>query len=141
MVTDANRGLCRGRILVVDDDRDTLALLEGLLETRGYRIDRATEAEEAFLTLRHVRPAMILLDIMMPGEDGWAICRRIKEVAADVPVVIVTALDTPEARQSASQLHADGFVSKPFNCQELLSIVERLTGPSRDGAPRGEDGP
>ena len=128
MASDTSRGLSRGRILVVDDDRDTLALLEGLLETHGYRIDRATEAEEAFLTLRQSRPTLILLDLMMPGEDGWSICRRVKELAPDVPVVIVTALDTPEARKSAEQLHVEAFVGKPFNCHELLSIVDRLAG-------------
>lgn len=141
MGSDGSRGLCRGRILVVDDDRDTLALLEGLLETRGYAIDRATEAEEAFLALTQTRPTVILLDLMMPGEDGWAICRRVKELTADVPVVIVTALDTPEARQSAEQLHADAFVTKPFNCQELLSIVERLAGHGPPGVAGDGPGP
>ncbi|NJN66930.1 MAG: response regulator [Chloroflexaceae bacterium] len=115
-------------ILIVDDEpfgRDTLGLLLG---TQGYHLAFASNGPEALSQAAHLRPDLILLDVMMPGMDGFEVCRRLREDPhlADVPIILVTALDDQASRLQGIQSGADDFISKPFNRIELRARVRTI---------------
>lgn len=114
-----------GDILVVDDNPENLKFLMDLLKSTGYR---ARPAIDGALALRsvHVRaPALILLDIKMPGMDGFEVCRRLKDdpTSRDIPIIIVTALGDTADKIKAFELGAVDFVTKPLNAEEVLMRV------------------
>jgi CheY-like chemotaxis protein len=111
----------RVRVLVVDDDADIRELLVEFLGSEGYDVTSAGDGVEALERARAHRPDVILLDLMMPGMNGWEfreIQRRDAQLA-DVPVVVISAFD--------SDLDVDEVLRKPFRVEELLATVERLT--------------
>jgi two-component system cell cycle response regulator len=115
-------------ILVVDDNRDNAEIIRQYLEVRGYPITVATSGEEALAVFETVRPALVLLDVMMPGRDGWEVCRIMKqhpELGKTVRVIMVTALNEMEDKQEALQTGADDYVSKPFDLATLAATVQR----------------
>jgi adenylate cyclase len=114
-------------ILAVDDQPQNLRLLDAVLTPRGYRIVTATSGEQALEKLRVAVPDLVLLDIVMPGIDGYEVCRRIRDnpATAFLPVVMITASGDQE-KISSIQAGADDFVSKPFNQGELLARVASL---------------
>ncbi len=114
-------------VLVVDDQPQNIRLLDAVLSPRGYRVVTASSGEEALRLLPDVDPDLVLLDVVMPGLDGYAVCRRIREdpKTAFLPVVMITASGDPE-RLKALESGADDFVSKPFDQSELLARVASL---------------
>ncbi len=114
-------------ILVVDDQPPNIRLLDAVLSPRGYRVLRAASGEEALDLLRDEQPHLVLLDILMPGMDGYEVCRRIREDpdTAFLPVVMVTASDTQQ-KVRAIEAGADDFITKPFDQGELLARVKSL---------------
>lgn len=115
-------------ILVVDDNRDNADIIRQYLEVRGYPITVATSGEEALALFETVKPAIVLLDVMMPGRDGWEVCRVMKqhpELGKTVRVIMVTALNQMEDKQEALQTGADDYVEKPFDLPTLASTVQR----------------
>ena len=113
---------------MVDDDADQQALLELLLTTAGYSVTVARNAEVALASIAANPPDVVLLDVMMPGIDGFEACRRIRanEQTLDLPVVLVTALNSREERVTGIQSGADDFLSKPVSREELLARVHSL---------------
>ena len=103
-------------ILVVDDSSANIKLLEAVLEPRGYRVVAAASGAAALAHVAADRPDLILLDIMMPGLDGYAVCRRIRSEPTTrlLPVVMITASGDAE-KVKAIEAGADDFISKPFN--------------------------
>ena len=114
-------------ILVVDDQPQNIRLLEAVLTPRGYRVLSADSGAEALDLLAREQPHLVLLDIVMPGMDGYEVCRRIRENpdTAYLPVVMVTASESRE-KVRAIEAGADDFVAKPFDQAELLARVKSL---------------
>ena len=112
-------------ILVVDDNPDNLKLLVFLLRKNGYRVETATSAEDALVTLETFRPALILMDIQLPGMDGLELTARLKASPAtrEIRIVAVTAyaMKTDEARSLAAG--CDGYIAKPIDTRKLPGIV------------------
>src|SRR3954464_601440 len=114
-----------GTILVVDDDSQALALLVGVLEKEGYEVQPADSGKLALVSVAAQPPDMVLLDLRMPGMDGFEVCRRLKETenGRRVPVVFISSSRDRESWVEGFSLGAVDFVSKPFQREELLARV------------------
>ena len=114
-------------ILVVDDNEDNAHIIRDYLEAKGYPIAVAYNGDEAMELFDKQRPQLVLLDVMMPGRDGWEVCRAMKdsELGRDVRVIMVTALQDWTDKRQAIETGADDFVEKPFELAKLAKVVER----------------
>lgn len=115
-------------LLLVDDEERNLSLLESFLSPHGWRTSRALEGETALRLAAAEAPDCILLDMMLPGLDGFEVCRRLKADPATslIPVIMVTALQKCEDRARGLEAGADDFISKPVNPEELRARVRSL---------------
>jgi len=113
------------KLLVVDDEEDLQQLLRAMLERRGYEVLSASGGLQAIRRLYHERPDLVLLDVMMPGMDGWETLKRIREMST-VPVIMLTALGEVNHVVQGLQIGADDYVSKPFDREELIARIEAL---------------
>ena len=116
------------RLLVVDDNAQNVELVTALMQAEGYEVVAAADGLEAMAQVAVSPPDLILLDIMMPKLDGYAVCRRLKEEAATrlVPIVLLTALGAEDARVRGIEAGADDFITKPFSRTELRARVRSL---------------
>ena len=114
-------------ILVVDDNEDNAHIIRDYLEARGYPIFVAYNGDEAMEIFDREKPQLVLLDVMMPGRDGWEVCRAMKdsESGRDVRIIMVTALQDWTDKRQAIETGADDFVEKPFELAKLAMVVER----------------
>jgi two-component system alkaline phosphatase synthesis response regulator PhoP len=114
-------------ILVVDDNHDNVEILCAFLESRGYRVVSAPDGRTALAKMEEIRPALVLLDVMMPGMDGWQVCRTIKQHPdfSATRVVMVTAKGGFEDKHEAMRSGADDYVVKPVDLHELEEKVKR----------------
>jgi DNA-binding response OmpR family regulator len=127
-------------ILVVDDNPDNAHIIRDYLGARGYPITVAYNGDDALKAFEEVKPALVLLDVMMPGRDGWQVCREMKEhptLGRSVRIVMVTALDDWVNKRQALQTGADDFVEKPFELSKLVATVERNMKLFAPGAAAG----
>ena len=118
----------RPTILVVDDNHDNADIIRQYLEAHGYPIAVAYDGDEALAQFETVRPSLVLLDVMMPGRDGWEVCRIMKQhpvLGSAVRIVMVTALDEWSDKRQALQTGADDYVEKPVDLPRLVKTVER----------------
>src|SRR5437867_7755359 len=124
-------------VMVVDDDRDILELARLVLEGGGYRVIAAPSGAEALRTVAGVRPDLILLDINMPGMDGWQVLRLLKvdERTTAIPVALFSIKMEVRDRLHGIQEGAFDYITKPFSCEELLSRVRRIFEPLERGVP------
>jgi CheY-like chemotaxis protein/HPt (histidine-containing phosphotransfer) domain-containing protein len=115
-------------LLVVDDEATNRLLIAHHLRVAGYRVREASDGEEALAAVRQRPPALVLLDVVMPGASGFEVCQRLKQspATAAIPVVLLTALDRNADRAIGMQAGADDFVTKPVSRAELLSRVSLL---------------
>ena len=115
------------RLLVVDDVPENVRLMDAVLTAQGYEVVSASSGAEALEAIAHRAPDLVLLDIQMPGLNGYEVCRRIRvdPVARFLPVIMVTSSEG-EDRVAAIDAGADDFITKPFNHQELLARVRSL---------------
>lgn len=114
------------RILIIEDELDLLDLVDYNLTRKGYMTEAALDGEEGFRKALSFEPDLVILDLMLPGLDGWALCRQIKEERKDVPVLMLTAKCMPEDRVKGFETGADEYMTKPFVLNELFANVERL---------------
>jgi CheY-like chemotaxis protein len=122
------------RILVVDDDRLNRMLLETLLKNDGYDVLCVDSGRAALQAIAASPPALVLLDLMMPGMDGFEVMRQMKcmQAARDIPVVLVTALENSGVRARLANAGAVEVINKPVDRWELAACMEKLLG----GNPR-----
>jgi DNA-binding response OmpR family regulator len=119
-------------ILIVDDEKLILISTRIVLESVGFSVLTADSGEAAIATAKEKRPGLILLDIMMPGIDGWETLSRLKEApeTKDIPVIIFTAREHSRGRQLAREMGAADYFQKPFEPDELICIVEEYLVPA-----------
>ena len=120
-------------ILVVDDDEANLVLARALLESEGFRAITATDAISTFDRLKEAEPALILMDIQLPGMDGWELTRRLKKniATSHIPVIALTAYGKHGDQQRAREAGFVEFVAKPVSTRELPAIIRRHLPPER----------
>lgn len=116
------------RILLVDDQESVLKLLDAILKVRNYDVMYASNGLDAVEIALNMKPNLILLDVMMPGMDGFKVCQTLKsnESTKDIPIVFLTARGDDSDREMGKKVGASGFVKKPFRSAELLSIISEL---------------
>ncbi len=123
------------RILVVDDDQKLRELLSRYLQEHGYEVDLAEDGEEMDRILPSSSPNLIVLDLMMPGEDGLSIARRLR-ADSNIPIIILSAKGEEIDKVVGLEMGADDYLAKPFNPRELLAriqaVLRRLDRPDED---------
>ena len=115
-------------ILVVDDNDDNAEIVRALLESRGFSVLVAHDGDEALALFDSTRPALVLLDVLMPGRSGWEVCRLMRqhtEHGRAVRIIMLTALSAWNDKQSALQTGADDYVTKPIDLADLELRVRR----------------
>jgi cyclic di-GMP phosphodiesterase len=119
----------RSKILIVDDEPSGREILESILEPEGYQLTLAENGFQAIEKAKAIQPDVILLDVMMPGMDGFEVCRRIRkeEKLAEVPILFLTALDDRQSILNGLEAGADDFISKPFDRYELRARLLGIT--------------
>jgi two-component system response regulator MprA len=113
------------RVLVVEDDGRLAATLDRVLEAEGYEVELAADGPQALRSARERRFDLVVLDVMLPGLDGIAVCRRLR-ATGQVPILLLTALGGTEERVKGLDAGADDYLVKPFAYQELLARVRAL---------------
>ena len=118
----------RKKILVVDDDADLVELLTFNLKKAGFAIGTAFDGVEALKKARSIAPDLILLDLMLPELDGFAVCEILRRdtVTASIPVIMLTALSGELGRFAGLDCGANDYVTKPFSPKQLVSKVDEL---------------
>ena len=114
-----------GKILVVDDDQNICELLRLYLEKEGYHVILANDGEEAITKFNAMAPDLILLDIMLPGLDGWQVCREIRK-KSNVPIIMLTAKGETFDKVLGLELGADDYVVKPFDTKEVIARIKAV---------------
>jgi len=116
-------------ILIVDDTEANREMLRELLDVQDYQLVEAADGPAALQLAAEIPPDLVLLDVMMPGMNGYEVCRRLRADArlAEVPVILITALDDQASRISGIEAGADDFITKPFNRAELRARVRTIT--------------
>ena len=115
------------QILIVDDDPFIRMLVTDVLEMEGYTVRTAADGEAGLFEYTSMRPDCVVLDVMMPGLDGFEVLRRIRAMEdVPVPIVMLTASNAAESTKAAWTVGADFFLSKPFEAEQLIEVLESL---------------
>ncbi len=112
-------------ILIIDDDQDLARIVQLSLDREGYHCVIATSGLEGLQEAYRVQPDLVILDIMMPGMDGWEVCRRLGEMS-NVPILMLTAKGTEADIVKGLQIGADDYLTKPFSVAELIARIQAL---------------
>ena len=126
-------------VLVVEDDRNIAELLQMYLEKKGYAVTVAEDGGQGLAKFRAIKPDLVLLDVMMPVMDGWAVCRAIR-AEAQTPVIMLTAKGEVDDKVAGLSQGADDYITKPFEMREVLARIEavlrRTTGATAEKKSR-----
>ena len=114
-----------GKILVVDDDKNICELLRLYLEKEGYNVILSHDGSEAVVKFNALSPDLILLDVMLPGLDGWQVCREIRK-KSNVPIIMLTAKGETFDKVLGLELGSDDYVVKPFDTKEIIARVKAV---------------
>jgi len=132
----------RQKILVVDDDLRLRDLLKRYLSEQGFTVETVPDAQAMDRSLARVRYDLMVLDLMLPGEDGLAICRRLRKAANNVPIIMLTAKGDDVDRIVGLEMGADDYLAKPFNPRELVArihaVLRRQAPQDTPGAPSAD---
>jgi two-component system, OmpR family, phosphate regulon response regulator OmpR len=135
--------MMKHRILVVDDDLRLRTMLKSYLADQGFACDTAQDAQAMTQAMVRMRYDLIVLDLMMPGEDGLAACKRMRAEGELTPIIMLTAKDEDGDRITGLDVGADDYMGKPFNPQELVSrinaVLRRMAPLPAPGAPTESD--
>jgi DNA-binding response OmpR family regulator len=112
-------------VLVVDDEQHIIDLARMYLEQYGFTVKQALDGAEALRQIRDLKPAVVVLDLMLPEIDGWEVCRRARE-RSDVPIIMLTARSDDVDKIVGLELGADDYLTKPFNPRELVARVKAI---------------
>src|SRR5689334_22854204 len=127
------------KILVVDDDLRLRDLLKRYLSEQGFTVDTVPDAPAMDRQMGRVRYDLVVLDLMMPGEDGFAVCRRLRATDNAIGIVMLTARGDDVDRIAGLETGADDYIAKPFNPRELVArinaVLRRQAPPETPGAP------
>ncbi len=123
-------------ILVIDDDRNILAIIELYLKKAGFEVSTCTTGYDALAAFRQVKPTLVVLDVMLPGQDGWSILHEISK-ESQTPVIMLTDKGDTGERVRGLELGADDYIAKPFDSNELVARIKavlRRLAPQADAA-------
>jgi len=123
------------KILVVDDEENICALLAATLRLTGFEVRIAAEGREALVAAEEYHPDLVVLDVMMPGMDGFQVAQRLRASGRAVPVLFLTARDSVQDRISGLTAGADDYVTKPFSLEEVVLRIRAILRRSRGEAP------
>ncbi|MDX1990834.1 MAG: response regulator transcription factor [bacterium] len=112
-------------ILIIDDEQRIIDLAQMYLEQEGYKVTSSTDGALAYKRIVDERPGLIVLDLMLPGMDGWEICRRVR-ADSDVPIIMLTARSDDIDKIVGLELGADDYLTKPFNPRELVARIKAI---------------
>jgi two-component system OmpR family response regulator len=137
----SGRSAPEARLLVVDDEPNIRELLSASLRYAGFEVATASDGQQALALAASFRPDLLVLDVMMPGLDGFGVVRRLRESGRHTPVLFLTARDAPEDKISGLTLGGDDYVTKPFSLDEVVAriraVLRRTAGAQRTAeAPR-----
>jgi len=124
-------------ILLVDDEPSIIRLSRMYLEREGYRVREAGDGEAALEMAESQRPALIVLDVMLPNLDGFEVCRKLRAAQNQIPILMLTARDEDIDKILGLELGADDYLTKPFNPRELVARVKAILRRSDVKLPRG----
>ncbi len=115
-------------ILLVDDEPEMRLLTRTILEKKGYDVIEARDSDETLVILDKEKPDLILLDVMMPGLNGWDLCRKIKnkEELKDIPIIMFTIMSESHNIERSFKSGADAHINRPFDMKEFLDIVNKF---------------
>lgn len=125
------------RILLVDDDPTNLQILHQVLGGRGYKLIIAKTGEDALKIAERMKPHLILLDIMMPGIDGYETCKRLKEnpETSNAAIIFLSAMDNPEDKKKGLEMGAIDFIQKPFQSDHVIATVQTFFTTHKQKSP------
>ena len=112
-------------VLIVEDDRNIAQLLQMYLEKEGYAVSLAVDGGQGMEKFRAIQPDLVLLDVMMPVMDGWAVCKAIRE-ESDTPIIMLTAKSQLDDKITGLKAGADDYITKPFEMKEVLARIEAV---------------
>jgi twitching motility two-component system response regulator PilH len=115
-------------ILIVDDVQTDRELMGKVVSASGNHPEYAADGEEAIEKVKATRPALVLMDVVMPRQDGFATCRKLKKdpETASIPIVLVTSKNTETDRFWAEKQGSDGFIAKPFSPDDLIRVIRKF---------------
>jgi DNA-binding response OmpR family regulator len=122
---DAAGAVGPAQLLLVEDDESIGSLVSAYLEQAGYRVSWVRSGEDALSTLEQLRPSLVILDIGLPGRDGFDVCRDMR-ARSSVPIVMLTARDEEADRVAGLEVGADDYIAKPFSPRELAARVKAV---------------
>jgi CheY-like chemotaxis protein len=118
------------RVLIAEDDPNIVESLSFVLSRAGFAVSAALDGEEALRRLHAERPDLMILDVMLPGRNGFEVLKLVKSdpLLRGIPVIVLTAKGQPQDRRMAESLGVEGFMTKPFSNTEVVQAVQRLAG-------------